>query len=519
MGAVALAFVVGDVSQPPAVDLAPGRVLVGRYELVRLAGSGGMAQVWEAHDRVLARRVAIKLLHRHLASAASIQRFRQEGVAAAKLTHPNVVSIYDTISINDSEALVMEFVEGTTLRAHLDRQRSLGEADARHVATAVADALAAAHRQHLVHRDIKPANILLCSNGQVKITDFGIAKAAEGAGLTKEGTLVGTAAYLAPEQLESRPVDGRADLYALGLVLYESLAGRPAFTGDTDAAVALARLRSDAPDIASVAPSVSPEFAAVIRRMLRRDPAARYQSADELRRELAAPPRPAINSAPAAAVEPTQHPTAAFEQIEDDEPPDRRWMLPAAVVSIVVVALLVAAALLVDPESSEISSSTTQPPVDVTSIPVVDAHAVDPQGDGSESNSRVANSYDGNLETAWRTESYDSRTFEGVVTNGVQKSGVGIEWSVAGPSAFATLTVDSPTNDWSASVYVLNDPAEFDPAAEPQATVEHAQAGKTSFDLEGATGRSVVLWLTDLGDGPPRVRVEITEMSLLGTPQ
>ncbi|MCB1188751.1 serine/threonine protein kinase, partial [bacterium] len=197
---------------------------------------------------VLDRRVAVKILHPHLATDNSVMRFRREAIAAARLAHPNVVSIFDTISEDSVEAIVMELVDGTTLRRHLDRHQRLSPDDALHIGTSVCDALAAAHASGLVHRDIKPANILLCRDGRVKIADFGIAKAAAGDGLTREGTLVGTAAYLSPEQVEGLEVDGRADLYALGLVLYEALTGSLPFSGDTDAAVALARLRVTPPN-------------------------------------------------------------------------------------------------------------------------------------------------------------------------------------------------------------------------------------------------------------------------------
>ena len=207
-------------SPSPSADYPAGTMLGERYRLERKVGTGGMAQVWEASDLVLDRRVAVKILHPHLATDTSVTRFRREAVAAARLAHPNVVSIFDTISADGVEAIVMELVDGTTLRRHLDRHERLSPDDALHIGTSVCDALAAAHASHLVHRDIKPANILLCRDGRVKIADFGIAKAAVGDGLTREGTLVGTAAYLAPEQVEGTPVDGRTDLYALGLVLY-----------------------------------------------------------------------------------------------------------------------------------------------------------------------------------------------------------------------------------------------------------------------------------------------------------
>ena len=237
-------------STPPPSGAPPeqlaGRLLAGRYRLNRPIASGGMARVWEATDETLARRVAVKLLHDHLARDESfVHRFRAEAVAAARLSHPAIISVYDTFSVDGLEGIVMELVVGTTMRADLDQHGPMRLEAALAIGTQVADALGAAHASGLVHRDVKPANILLASDGRVLVADFGIAKAVEGQDLTGTGTMIGTAKYLAPEQVQGAPVDGRADLYALGVVLYEALAGQPPFAADTDAATALARLQHD----------------------------------------------------------------------------------------------------------------------------------------------------------------------------------------------------------------------------------------------------------------------------------
>lgn len=495
------------------VELKPGRILQDRYVLVRLAGTGGMAQVWEATDRVLGRRVAIKLLHSHLASANSIERFRQEGVAAAKLTHPNVVSIYDTIPVDRSEALVMEFVEGHTMRTHLDRHGTISQDDATAIGTAVAGALDAAHRSGVVHRDVKPANILLCRNGQVKITDFGIAKAAEGEGLTKEGTLVGTAAYLAPEQLDGGPVDGRADIYALGLVLYESVCGRPAFTGDTDAAVALARLRVTPPAPHRVNKDISPEFSKTIMRAMARKPESRFQTAAQFKAALSDPPK-ATPRPPAPSPVSSDSPTSEHDE-DEFVAPDRRWVVPVVVTVTVLIAALLALTLLSGNTAKKPPPTTAAVPA--AALPIVSATSVDPQGDtGSENESLVGRSYDGDPQTEWRTEGYDSPTFAGT-----DKTGVGISWTVATASRFQTLAIDSPNSGWSASVYVVDqlNPSTFDPTAlKPAATRDGLEPGSNTFDLHGARGTTVVLWITNLGKGSGRIRVAVTEAALTGNP-
>ena len=203
-------------SPSPSADYPAGTMLGERYRLERKVGTGGMAQVWEASDLVLDRRVAVKILHPHLATDTSVTRFRREAIAAARLAHPNVVSIFDTISADGVEAIVMELVDGTTLRRHLDRHERLSPDDALHIGTSVCDALAAAHGSHLVHRDIKPANILLCRDGRVKIADFGIAKAAVGDGLTRFHRLdLGLAQEVEPHVDGGEEVRGRRGLGAV----------------------------------------------------------------------------------------------------------------------------------------------------------------------------------------------------------------------------------------------------------------------------------------------------------------
>lgn len=305
----------------------PGAVLAGRYRLDHPLATGGMARVWEARDEVLGRPVAVKVLLEHLVEDASfVRRFRAEALNAARLTHPSVVSVYDTCSAPGLEAIVMELVDGETLRQRLDAAGRLDEDEAARIGGRIAEALAVAHRAGIVHRDIKPANVLLSSAGRVVVTDFGIAKAAEGADLTTGGQMLGTAKYLAPEQVEGLRVDGRADVYALGVVLYEAVCGRVPFAADTEAATALARLHGDPPPTRSLRPDLDADLARIIERCLARDPADRWPDAASLGRSLTAiatgrtpPPDPAPTRAPA--------PPPLVEE-SDDEPGTRSWRGP-----------------------------------------------------------------------------------------------------------------------------------------------------------------------------------------------
>ena len=272
------------ISKPEA-----GLMLGGRYQLVSPIASGGMAQVWQAQDVSLIRPVAIKILHPHLATdQAFVARFRREAVASARLSHRSIVAIYDTLSENGVEAIVMELIDGRTLRAVLDEAHLLPPADVVDVGIQISDALDAAHRAGIVHRDIKPANIMVGSDRRIMVTDFGIAKAQKDADLTHTGTLLGTAKYLAPEQVAGEPVDPRADIYALGVVLFEAATGTAPFQAETDAGTALARLQGEVPHCRQRRATVPVGLDEVIARSMARHPDQRYERASAFRAALAA---------------------------------------------------------------------------------------------------------------------------------------------------------------------------------------------------------------------------------------
>lgn len=264
-----------------------GMTLGARYRLISPIASGGMAQVWRAEDQSLFRQVAIKVLHSHLATdEAFVARFRREAVAAARLSHPSIVAVYDTLSEHGLEAIVMELIEGRTLRAVLDEAGVLPPGDVVDVGVQISDALDEAHRAGIVHRDIKPANIMVSADRRIMVTDFGIAKAQKDADLTHTGTLLGTAKYLAPEQVAGEPVDARADIYALGVVLFEAATGEPPFLADNDAGTALARLQNEVPRCRHRRPSVPVGLDEVIARSMARSPADRFDRALSLRAAL-----------------------------------------------------------------------------------------------------------------------------------------------------------------------------------------------------------------------------------------
>lgn len=260
------------------------RLIGGRYQLEHRIARGGMAEVWLASDTFLHRQVAVKLLKPHLANDANVaERFRREAVACAGITHPNIVAVYDCIEHGGRQAVIMQYVQGKSLRDVLDKQKKLKPQLTIHIGLSVAAALEEAHRQNFVHRDVKPGNILLTKDARCLLADFGIAKALVSSGddLTNDNIMMGTAKYLSPEQVRGKPLDGRADLYGLGLVLYECLAGRVPFVGETDADTALARLQREPTDLARLRPSLSPNLVKVIHKLLARNPDHRYATAAE----------------------------------------------------------------------------------------------------------------------------------------------------------------------------------------------------------------------------------------------
>ena len=545
-----------DDSRGSASQLDDVQILAGRYRLDRRIGQGGMAEVWVAVDEQLDRRVAVKWLKPNLATDEVVaERFRREAIAVARLNHPNIVSVHDVFEHDGRQAVVMQLVEGRSLRQVLDSQKRLGPELTIHIGASVAAGLDAAHAAGFVHRDVKPGNILVTEDGRVLLTDFGIAKGLDGVedDLTSDNVMMGTAKYLSPEQVRGHKLDGRADLYSLALVLYECLAGRVPFLGQSDADTALARLQRDPTDLAHLRPTLPISLVNLIHRTLARNPAHRPATGGELRQELmnvdTTPPQ--IDGTPIEPPTPRTQPVRPGEsgrlprvtttitqsvpetapvaptQLFDDPSLAtprvvRRPWIPIALATAVVVFLI--AALVVTNRDAETSSNVsplpditaapaiernsddpivlddvedslspeTQVPVSSTSLEVV---AWDPFGDnGSENDAQAPLAIaDGSRDTAWSTECYSDQYLGA-------KPGVGLIVTLPelsnGRLEFETLNAP-----FQIEVYRTD-------AVEPPLSLESwVQVGSMSYGVEpGAVAVSVneasthlAIWLKELG--------------------
>ncbi len=310
-------------------------VLNGRYELHRRVGRGGMAEVYLARDRLLDRLVAIKILFPEFATDPSfVARFRREAQAAANLNHPNIVGVYDWGKERGTYYIVMEFVDGRSVSDIIRNDGPIEPKRAAGIAAEVAAALGFAHRKGVVHRDVKPGNVLITSTGEIKVADFGIARAMTSKGeedLTQTGSVMGTATYFSPEQAQGKTVDARTDLYSLGVVLYEMVSGKPPFNGDSPVAIAYKHVQEPVPSLAERVPGIPRDYEAITRKALSKDPDDRYADGTAMRADLlrfrdglplattspgparppAAAPAPAAVPAPAPVPSPAPAPAAA----------------------------------------------------------------------------------------------------------------------------------------------------------------------------------------------------------------
>jgi serine/threonine-protein kinase len=473
-----------------------GELIAERYELEELVGTGGMSSVYRAHDRLLERDVALKVLHQeYTADRDYVERFRREARSVAQLSHPNIVTVIDRGEQDDRQFIVFEYVQGENLKTLVERVGPLVEEDAVRLALQIARALGFAHENGLIHRDVKPQNVLLNGDGQAKVTDFGIARSLDvKGGLTQTGTVMGTSDYIAPEQARGSRVDAQSDIYSLGAVLYELLTGEVPFPGDNFVAVAMRHINEPPPSVRERRPDVSPLLDAVIRRAMAKEPRDRFGSMDELCAELNACLSPETAASGAQ--------TMVVPRRRSSRPPAGRPSVGPLILLLSGLAVLAGilggvfaftdpGGQLSDLVGNKKSTGAATGPVHFTA-----ASAYDPYGDNSEHGDRAREAIDGNPATAWNTEHYDGA---------LNKPGVGLMLDVGASKQLSKLIVRSDTPGFTAKIESGSSATgSFKPISGPQEV-----GGNTTFSLKGDAARYYVVWITDLGSNSS---VEINEV-------
>jgi serine/threonine protein kinase len=431
--------------------------LAHRYYLESEIARGGMGSVWRARDEVLARTVAVKILHAKLSSdRAFLDRFRREALAAARLAHPNIVSIYDTGSekVEDEDRqhhyIVMEYCGRGTL-ADIIAAGPTGAERVVSVGSTICDALGYAHTIGVIHRDVKPANVLITDDGNLKVADFGIAKAAfVTSDITTTGAILGTVTYLSPEQARGQEPDSRSDIYSLGIVLYELATGRPPFDEENQIAIAMKHLREEPPPLRSIRAGVPRSLEAVILKALRKDPEARYATAHEMSAALEASlPAAATSVLPARRRSIARERQPSPERIARQAPQsgtDLRWLWGLLAIAVLVVALAIAVPALLDEQqqtsAEEPSRDEPDPPASDEPITIAAAQDFDPYGDDEEHSEEVVLAYDGDAGTAWETENYSSPL------EAQGKAGVGVVFDLGEPREVGSIELAGDLGDF-----------------------------------------------------------------------
>jgi eukaryotic-like serine/threonine-protein kinase len=486
-------------------------VLSGRYRLESKLGSGGMSTVYLALDEVLDRPVAIKLLHREISEEADqLERFRREARAAARLSHPNLVSVIDAGEDEGRPYIVFEYIEGRTLKRRIQEDGGLPIDEAVAYAIEIGRGLTAAHARKLVHRDVKPQNVLIDPDGRAKVTDFGIARSLESEGLTATGRVLGTTDYVSPEQAMGEDVDERSDVYSLGIVLYETLTGDVPFRAETQVGVAMKHVNEPLPDVQTKRPEASAALAAVIDRATTKDPRDRYATVAEMVRDLEQ----------TLEVEAARRGGTSGEatSVLDSLPPSqrklsrRRRRVPGLGIAmgIVGIALIVAALVFGGKELS----SDDEPAKGGAEIrlPGGAASEFDPEGsDGRETGTQDL-AIDGNpTGTSWETEHYATQDFGGL------KDGVGLSIDAGKPVEAKTIEIRSPVSGWDAEIYEVTGPPpeDLDGWGQPVATITDG-GGRQSAALRSASGQSFLIWITKpVEDETGEYQMQISDVRIL----
>jgi len=462
-----------------------GETIAGRYELKEVVGHGGMSTVYKAHDSLLERNVALKVLHQQYNEDEEfVERFKREARSVAQLQHPNIVTVIDRGEEDGRQYIVFEYIDGENLKELVVRKGRLDVRTALEIALEIARGLSFAHESGLVHRDVKPQNVLLNGDGGAKVTDFGIARSLEvERSMTQTGTVLGTSNYIAPEQAGGKPVDAHTDVYSLGIVLYEMLTGELPFPGDNFVAVAMKHIQEPSPSVLDTRGDVPLRVAEMIDRALEKDPEQRFPTMDAFADEIEANLDELDRGEDGAVT--MVVPTA--QRLKPRTPRRRAvsrlplliGLLGALAIAGVVVGLLT---LRGDPQS---------PPVGAQ-LSIAGVGAYDPYGDGAEHDNEAGKATDGNVLTFWPTEDYNSGL------EGVKKAGVGLVLDASGVVQLSRITILTDTPGFRAEIRATN--IQGGPT---QKVSDNKVVGRTTrFQInQPAPKRFYVIWITKLAPG------------------
>jgi serine/threonine-protein kinase len=460
-----------------------GETIAGRYEVEELVGHGGMSSVYKARDALLERHVALKILHEQYSTDEDfVERFKREARSVAQLQHPNIVTVIDRGEEEGRQYIVFEYIEGENLKEHVVRQGRLDVREALEIADEVARGLAFAHEQGLIHRDVKPQNVLLNGDGRAKVTDFGIARTVDVDGMTQTGTVLGTSNYIAPEQASGQPVDAHSDVYALGVVLYELLAGEVPFPGESFVAVAMKHMHEPAPNLLDVRGDVPLRVAAAVDRALEKDPEQRFPTMDAFAAEL----------------------EACLAELDQGPEGDQTMVIPSArraarrrkqvsrwPIVIGLLALLAIAAIVIGLVAAG-GTNNGGAPAASKRIEVTGLTSYDPFGDNKEEHSAAAvNITDRDPATYWSTERYNDAPSLG-------KPGVGVVVDGGTLVELAQLVVVTDTPGFTAEIEATNTQG-----GTPAKVSDSKVLGQTTtFDVSpNGPKRYYVIWITKLPPG------------------
>jgi len=466
-----------------------GEVLADRYELEELVGTGGMSSVFRAHDRLLDRKVALKVLHeQYTEDDEYVARFKHEARSVATLSHPNIVTVIDRGEHENRQFIVFEYVEGDNLKQLIQRRGPAPVSTALELAMQIARGLSFAHQQGLVHRDVKPQNVLLNGDGQAKVTDFGIARSLDVKhGMTQTGTVLGTSDYIAPEQAQGHRVDEHTDVYSLGVVLYELLTNEVPFPGENFVAVAMRHINEPPPSIRDKRADVPPRVEAAVQRAMAKDPHDRFQTMADFCRELEACLAEVQGTRAVSAPPPPAAPARPRAPRRGVNP----WPFVLALLVLIAIGAVIAY-LLVRQRDNNSSGGTSGGGTTAAAIHVGAVGAWDPYGTGGENDTQAPRATDNDGGTYWETERYFNAP-------SLNKPGVGLVLDAGATVQLHQLGLATATPGFTAEVRAGDSKTgPFPDVVSPSQTV----AGQAEFPIRGGVKhRYYVIWITRLGAG------------------